>query len=369
MGRGSCAHIICDGEPREAAQSATSSKSNCSTAILDTKEVQRRVKEGEQLVILDDVVYDLQSFLDDHPGGRQVLMEFIGEDISATFRGKGESWHAHSVAAFNILNQLSVGRLNSGSSGMKRNGEKREQSHIVGGPTSREPNPDRAMVWQVGYLGEKYDAWVHTPDMTSEPQRFFESDFLEFFSGTYWWVVPLVWLPLAYAATAAAIGSLQPTTCGVFFALGALFWSLMEYSLHRVLFHHEPKTYWAITVHFLFHGCHHRRPMDRLRLVFPPAAALPFVITVFFCYTTLLPRAAALAVFGGSLTGYVLYECTHYHVHHSQFSGYMGRLKSTHLSHHYKDHTVSFGITSSFFDFLFNTLPRPEQLVTSKYTE
>ena len=26
-------------------------------------------------------------------------------------------------------------------------------------------------------------------------------------------------------------------------------------------------------MHFLLHGCHHKHPMDPLRLVFPPAAA------------------------------------------------------------------------------------------------
>ena len=31
--------------------------------------------------------------------------------------------------------------------------------------------------------------------------------------------------------------------------------------------------YWGITLHFLFHGCHHKFPTDALRLVFPPLPA------------------------------------------------------------------------------------------------
>jgi sterol desaturase/sphingolipid hydroxylase (fatty acid hydroxylase superfamily) len=31
--------------------------------------------------------------------------------------------------------------------------------------------------------------------------------------------------------------------------------------------------YWGITTHFLFHGCHHKYPLDPSRLVFPPLPA------------------------------------------------------------------------------------------------
>lgn len=31
--------------------------------------------------------------------------------------------------------------------------------------------------------------------------------------------------------------------------------------------------YWGITAHFLFHGCHHKYPLDATRLVFPPVPA------------------------------------------------------------------------------------------------
>lgn len=42
--------------------------------------------------------------------------------------------------------------------------------------------------------------------------------------------------------------------------LGALGWTLMEYLIHRFLFHMEPPSgsYYLITLHFVLHGQHHK---------------------------------------------------------------------------------------------------------------
>lgn len=42
----------------------------------------------------------------------------------------------------------------------------------------------KPLLWQVGYLGEKYDEWVHQP--VDRPIRLFHSDFFEFLSKTAW---------------------------------------------------------------------------------------------------------------------------------------------------------------------------------------
>lgn len=42
----------------------------------------------------------------------------------------------------------------------------------------------KPLLWQVGYLGEKYDEWVHQP--VDRPIRLFHSDFLECLSKTAW---------------------------------------------------------------------------------------------------------------------------------------------------------------------------------------
>lgn len=42
----------------------------------------------------------------------------------------------------------------------------------------------KPLLWQVGYLGEKYDEWVHQP--VDRPIRLFHSDLLESLSKTAW---------------------------------------------------------------------------------------------------------------------------------------------------------------------------------------
>ena len=45
------------------------------------------VEEGRKLVILDELVLDVGSFISRHPGGRFALENNIGRDISKFFHG------------------------------------------------------------------------------------------------------------------------------------------------------------------------------------------------------------------------------------------------------------------------------------------
>ena len=50
-------------------------------------EFKRRVKNGEQLVILDEYVLDISKFMYEHPGGAFSLSHNVGWDISKFFHG------------------------------------------------------------------------------------------------------------------------------------------------------------------------------------------------------------------------------------------------------------------------------------------
>ncbi|KMZ57746.1 Fatty acid 2-hydroxylase [Zostera marina] len=212
---------------------------------------------------------------------------------------------------------------------------------------------------QVGHLGEAYQEWVHQPIVSKEGPRFFRSDVIEFLTRTIWWVVPVVWLPVICYFTMKSIqmGHTFPQI-SLILASGIFIWTLLEYTFHRFLFHIQTKTYWGNTIHFLLHGCHHKHPMDDLRLVFPPTAiailCLPFYSLVRFLSTP----TVAPALFGGCLLGYVIYDCTHFYLHHGQPTTSQGRyLKKYHLNHHYRIQNKGFGITSSLWDRVFGTMP------------
>jgi dihydroceramide fatty acyl 2-hydroxylase len=219
--------------------------------------------------------------------------------------------------------------------------------------------------------------WVESP-VPGHP-RFFKSNWAEAVTKTPWWVVPLVWLPLAayqilFKATATlpnnnfdatctsrTISIINSTDCFLsstsillLVLLGIVIWQGIEYSLHRFLFHLHPTTPTGIFLHFLVHGCHHKYPMDVERLVFPPIPASWIVFIVYSVVNLIAPTpATAAAVFGGIMLGYVAYDCMHYWMHRGSLNGF---LKVAHMRHHYLDSSRGYGISSPLFDFLLGTM-------------
>ncbi|MBV98867.1 Fatty acid 2-hydroxylase, partial [Eschrichtius robustus] len=123
------------------------------------------------------------------------------------------------------------------------------------------------------------------------------------------------------------------------FMLGLLLWSLVEYLIHRFLFHMKPPndSYYLIMLHFVMHGQHHKAPFDESRLVFPPVPA-SLVIAFFYVFLRLiLPEAVGGTVFAGGLLGYVIYDMIHYYLHFgSPHKGsYLYHLKAHHVKHHF----------------------------------
>ena len=128
------------------------------------------------------------------------------------------------------------------------------------------------MLWQVGALGEVYHKWVHSP--VDKPLRLFQSDFVEFFSRTPWFVIPLVWLPVVLFMSAVSLQGVNTSWMPLYspsdplpvpafffwFCFGCFGWTLVEYLLHRFLFHLTPPdtSPFLITFHFLLHGQHHK---------------------------------------------------------------------------------------------------------------
>lgn len=90
--------------------------------MISEEEFEKRIKDGEQLVILDNMVVDISSYAYNHPGGAFLLDYNVGRDISKFFYGsyaldgngndpsKQETErHAHSNLARKIANNNRVG--------------------------------------------------------------------------------------------------------------------------------------------------------------------------------------------------------------------------------------------------------------------
>ena len=142
--------------------------------------------------------------------------------------------------------------------------------------------------------------------------------------------------------------------------LGLFLWTLVEYLLHRGLFHVDkylPDNRVGITAHFLLHGIHHYLPMDKYRLVMPPTLFLVLAIPFYRLAHTVFAYNyyAATEVFSGGIFGYICYDLTHYFLHHRNLPSYYRELKKYHLQHHFADYENGFGVTSRFWDRVFGT--------------
>ena len=83
---------------------------------------------------------------------------------------------------------------------------------------------------------------------------------------TYWWVIPLFWGPFVYVLYNWSRIYLSAEVSMAIWVIGLFSFTLIEYCLHRFLFHMDenlPNNRLIITLHFLIHGVHHFLPMDR----------------------------------------------------------------------------------------------------------
>ena len=371
-------------------------------------EVESHNSKKSCYVTIGTRVYDVTDFLDDHPGGGDLIMKYGGKDVETIM--KDEVSHSHSEAAYEVLDDSLVGFMPT-ESVLKAVVDSSKPAEIIPLPSSKEGNqilreegikdalpqiplyaatgmssaddlsretdatsdfkthkfldlsrPLFPQVWYGGFSKEFYLEQVHRPRhyRGGDSAPLF-GNFLEPLSKTAWWVVPTVWLPPVMYGSWYGLNGLSTSLEGVsYWCLGLFLWTLVEYLLHRGLFHVDkylPDNRVGITAHFLLHGIHHYLPMDKYRLVMPPTLflvlATPFyrlAHTVFY-----YNQFAAIEVFSGGIFGYICYDLTHYFLHHRNLPSYYRELKKYHLQHHFADYENGFGVTSRFWDRMFGT--------------
>jgi sterol desaturase/sphingolipid hydroxylase (fatty acid hydroxylase superfamily) len=197
----------------------------------------------------------------------------------------------------------------------------------------------------------------HYVSKKNESLRMFRSDFLEFFSHVHPATPHVIFLPVVgymiyVSATRQGLGS---SAMVLLFLAGVLIWTLAEYTMHRWIFHYEPKSRIGKQLHFMLHGVHHDYPNDATRLVMPPAVSVPLAVIFYSSFLLLFGRFAP-ALFAGFVAGYLCYDTIHYATHHFSMRGRIWqRVKKHHLRHHYQDDHAGFGVSSPLWDHIFRT--------------
>lgn len=83
-----------------------------SLPLMTRNEFNKRIKDGEVLVIVDNMVHDVKGFVHEHPGGRQTLLNYTGKDVTSIFYGReGSPVHSHSKDALKYLKLMRIAKL------------------------------------------------------------------------------------------------------------------------------------------------------------------------------------------------------------------------------------------------------------------
>ncbi|KAK2606617.1 hypothetical protein N8I77_005352 [Diaporthe amygdali] len=205
-------------------------------------------------------LYDVTGFLSSHPGGSDMILEYGGKDIAEIFHDEGS--HAHSEAASELLEACLIGSV--------------ESARTSEGKSTSASSSNNSTYASTG-LAFAEDLWKDTnAKMDYEQHRFLDLDkpllsqmlfgnfskafyleqihrprhykggesaplygnFLEPLSLTPWYVIPLVWLPaVTYGTIISRDGLDSWNEVAVHWAFGLFMWTLIEYTLHRFLFH------------------------------------------------------------------------------------------------------------------------------------
>ncbi|MCK5448179.1 MAG: sterol desaturase family protein [Gemmatimonadetes bacterium] len=208
-----------------------------------------------------------------------------------------------------------------------------------------------------------------------ESVRMFRSDLLERTTYVHPWIPHLIYVPVVIALL-----WLSPLSLGgsaLYFAIGLLIWTFIEYLLHRFAFHAPDEVMrethqisagleldqavipelptFRHVVYFIFHGVHHEYPSDSLRLVMPPVASLPMGLMAWVIFSMLF-GGNMIPAFAGSLVGYLVYDTTHFVLHHRSVPTAFGKLiKRAHMRHHFLDPDEDYGVSSPLWDIIFRT--------------
>lgn len=230
-------------------------------------------------------VYDVTPFLDDHPGGAELILEYGGKDVADIMDNRIS--HAHSDSAKEMLEEMMIGfavtepilktavhsehpenivPLPPNSEGMRELRENGVTDEVANDQVcattgmssaadlSKETDanadyrkhgfldlnkPLLMQVWHGGFSKDFYLQQVHRPRhyKGGESAPLF-GNFLEPLSKTPWYVIPITWLPpVAYGSFLAYQGLPSFLQLVLYWLTGLVLWTLIEYGMHRGLFH------------------------------------------------------------------------------------------------------------------------------------
>ena len=244
-------------------------------------------------------------------------------------------------------------------------------------------DPRRSGIVQAYEMGQDFDQYkdalitpvIHENDsLVLLPPQF---SFLEPLTKAPWWLHLVTWIPFVAWQWFGKMSCPCSFSLVCIFAVSfAMVWPLLEYVMHRFLFH-MPVAWakgnpWINVIRFLMHTVHHAHPRDRMRLITPLPMSLAIAAIVFPIPLMLLRNMDDVrACVCGLIMGFVVYDYVHYFLHFGKpdtlpepLRGWSRVLQKAHVNHHYapRGMTQSFGVSHTVWDEWFGTFVTPQHI-------
>ena len=207
---------------------------------------------------------------------------------------------------------------------------------------------------------------VEAPSAAARPKhkgsaQLFQNPALERLTHTH------IALPVSIFLLTAAVSVYYGITRGLLagvsgialFVGGWLLFTLAEYCVHRYLYHMPATSERRARIQYTMHGVHHEYPKDKTRLAMPPIITV-FVASLLFVIFRFVFGSYVFGVLGGFTFGYALYLFVHYAIHaYSPPKNFLKFWWHHHSQHHYRQDEVAFGVSTTLWDHVIGTMPKP----------
>lgn len=131
-------------------------------------------------------VYDITKFLDDHPGGDEIVLKYAGLDVGEIMKDTLE--HEHSDSAYDMLEEFIIGRLGTGEAVVNDDWEATDDFEPEETDATRDfeknqfldlRRPLLRQVWAASWSKSYYLIQVHQPRHLVDSAPLFGSPFLD----------------------------------------------------------------------------------------------------------------------------------------------------------------------------------------------
>jgi sterol desaturase/sphingolipid hydroxylase (fatty acid hydroxylase superfamily) len=143
------------------------------------------------------------------------------------------------------------------------------------------------------------------------------------------------------------------------FAGGLFCWTFIEYFIHRFWLHNKNRDHRSVSNHAL----HHRLTA----FIYTPAwKRIAIACLAFLTLLSGILYSNYLYLPAGIIAGYAVYCYVHFWLHQPWAEKRMNRLYRFHVMHHVGSTACCFGVTFTWWDKVFNTVPVTGKSITEK---